>query len=108
MGYHQLAAPEAAQIREMAVVSGIEGNQRSESAGESVFSSRNLHPVAVDTDPGEMQQESGDQRMESRGSLPEPCPQRIQSACSWRPPACTRDYNLMRLEDESCLPVGKG
>ncbi len=80
-GYNRPAAPEAAQIREGAFV--------------SVFFSGNLHPVAVDTDPGEMQQESGDQRMEARGSLPEPCPQRIQTARSRRPQAWTRDYNLM-------------
>lgn len=94
-GHHRPAAPEAAQIRERAVASGIEGNQRSESAVESVFSSGNLHPVAADTGPSEVQQESGDQRMEARGSLPEPCPQRIQPARSRRPPAWTRDYNLM-------------
>lgn len=27
-----------------------------------------------DTGPSELQQENGDQRMEARGSLPEPCP----------------------------------
>lgn len=94
-GYYRSAAPEAAQIKERVVVSGIEGNQGSESAVEGGFSDGNLHPVAADTGLGEVQQESGDQRMEDRGSPPEPCPQRIQPARYRRPPAWTKDYNLM-------------
>lgn len=94
-GYHQPAAPEAVQTREKTAVSSIEGNPLLKSSVEDGLYSGNLHPAPVDTGLGEMQQESGCQRREGGGSLPELCLQRIQPARSRRPPAWSKDYNLM-------------
>lgn len=83
------------KIRERAAVSSVEErNSILESAVEGGLSGRNLCSLPVDTGSGELQLENGDQMIEV-GDILESCPQRSRPVRSRKPPAWSKDYNLM-------------